>query len=252
MSSAKAFYNRIANYYHLIYANWDESVVSSGIKLSAIIQSYWNQEVSKILDCTCGIGTQALGLAMQGYEVTGSDLSDGAIKRAAREARKRKLIIPFSVCDIRNLWKHYQREFDLVISCDNSLPHLLNSNDITKGLQEMYKCTRIGGGCLISIRDYEREKQENVQTIHYGTRFHEKNKYIVFQVREFKDEMHYTVSLFFVQDSGTSRCKTFVARTCYFTLTIPELLRHMEQVGFTNIQCMDEGFSQPVIIGRKL
>jgi 2-polyprenyl-3-methyl-5-hydroxy-6-metoxy-1,4-benzoquinol methylase len=52
------------------------------------------------LDLTCGIGTQAIGFAQQGFSVTASDLSANAVKRAKSEAKLRNVSIRFTVCDI--------------------------------------------------------------------------------------------------------------------------------------------------------
>jgi len=43
---------------------------------------------ARILDCACGIGTQAIGLAALGYCVTASDLSEGALAEAKKRAEK--------------------------------------------------------------------------------------------------------------------------------------------------------------------
>lgn len=56
-----------------------------------------------MLDCACGIGTQALGLAAVGYTVEGSDAAPAAVARAAREARARGLAAEFRVDDMCRL-----------------------------------------------------------------------------------------------------------------------------------------------------
>ncbi|WP_309246574.1 class I SAM-dependent methyltransferase [Ramlibacter montanisoli] len=44
-----------------------------------------------MLDAACGIGTQVLGLAEKGYELTASDLSPGALERLRQELHRRGL-----------------------------------------------------------------------------------------------------------------------------------------------------------------
>lgn len=112
-----------------------------------------------VLDVSCGIGTQALALAEKGFKVTGSDLSGAEIERAKVEAVLRGLEIPFSVCDMRNAATHHPLPFDLVLSCDNSLPHLLSDADILTALRQMHACLKPGGGCLITVRDYDMEER---------------------------------------------------------------------------------------------
>jgi 2-polyprenyl-3-methyl-5-hydroxy-6-metoxy-1,4-benzoquinol methylase len=85
------FYDRLAPFYPIIYGDWDTAIVQQAVQLSAIVRSQWGTQIETILDVSCGIGTQALGLAVQGYQVAASDLSRQAIDRAQKEARIRNL-----------------------------------------------------------------------------------------------------------------------------------------------------------------
>lgn len=251
METVKKFYDDIAKYYHLIYSNWEESINNQGNRISKVIKTNWGESKSTILDCTCGIGTQSLGLSNIGYNVTGSDLSSIAIKRATLEAKKRKLKIPFAVIDVRELWKNHKRNFDVVISCDNSLPHLPNDKEFVKGLKEIYKCTNTGGGCIISVRDYEKDISNGTHLLPYGVRQVGNERYVVFQVRDFYSKDHYNVDLYFVKDSGMKTCKTLVFRSQYYAISIIKIMGLMKNVGFTNVQRIDDGYFQPIIIGTR-
>ncbi|GGS94535.1 hypothetical protein GCM10010206_66490 [Streptomyces cinerochromogenes] len=79
------FYAELADDYHLIYADRDASIRRQGDALDAPI----GRDRVAVLDCSCGIGTQAIGLALRGHRVTGTDLSPRAAARAAREAARR-------------------------------------------------------------------------------------------------------------------------------------------------------------------
>ena len=124
--------------------------------LDSVIREMW-ENVSEVLDVSCGIGTQALGIAGLGYNVTAPDLSSEEIDRAKNQAGKRNLSVAFSVTNMRRAYDHHKREFDLVISCDNSVLHLLSNEDILAAMQQFYNCTRPGGGCIVTVRDYEKE-----------------------------------------------------------------------------------------------
>jgi glycine/sarcosine N-methyltransferase len=78
----------------------------------------------KILDCACGIGTQALGLAGFGHHVTASDLSRAEVNRAKHEAERLALDISFHISDMTSLAEITDRDFDVVAVFDNALPHL--------------------------------------------------------------------------------------------------------------------------------
>jgi hypothetical protein len=62
--------------------------------------------------------------------IAAGELSQAAIDRAKTEAAARGLDIRLSVCDMRQACAHHGTGFDLVVSCDNALPHLLTDQDI--------------------------------------------------------------------------------------------------------------------------
>ena len=51
------------------------------------------------------------------------------------------------------------RQFDVVVACDNSVPHLLTDDDILLALRQLYALAHPGGGCLITVRGSDREAQ---------------------------------------------------------------------------------------------
>lgn len=84
------------------------------------------------------MGTQAIGLAKRGYEVTASDLSPKMVERARKEAFLHQVNIQFKVADFRTLEKDIEGQFDIVLSADNAIPHLLTDSDLEKALENMY------------------------------------------------------------------------------------------------------------------
>jgi SAM-dependent methyltransferase len=170
------FYDQLAPFYHLVYQDWDASVRRQGEQLSALIKAEWPSTRS-ILDVSCGIGTQAIGLALQGYSVHASDLSEKAIERAMREARDRHAVVSFSVCDMREVHAHHGTGFDVVVSADNALPHLLTDEDILLALRQMTACLPDGGGCVVTVRDYESEARGKNLVKPYGIRFDDGYRY---------------------------------------------------------------------------
>src|SRR5262249_29595416 len=146
--SVQSFYDGLAPIYHLIYPDWEASIQRQASALDCLIREYWGAEKLQILDVACGIGTQALGLAGLGHTVTGCDLSHAAIERARVEANQRGLSIEFSIADMRELPARFHGKFDVVIACDNAVPHLLSDGELLRAFEQMFACTRPGGGCL--------------------------------------------------------------------------------------------------------
>jgi SAM-dependent methyltransferase len=246
-----AFYDQMASLYHLIFPDWNESIERQAGQLSGIIEERWGAGSKDILDVSCGIGTQAIGLAIRGFTVTACDLSHGAISRAKVEAQRRGVEIDFSVCDMRAVHAHHQRQFDVVVSADNSITHLLNDDDLLLALREMFACTRPGGGCLLTVRDYDREERGTGLVKPYGIREEGGKRYIIFQVWDFVDRV-YDLAMYFVADDRTSeQLVTHVMRTQYNSVGTDHLLALMRRAGFTRAERLDERFYQPVLVGNR-
>ena len=198
------FYDRMAELYHLIFQDWDESIERQAGQLSEIVRERWGVETRSILDVSCGIGTQAIGLARRGFLVTASDLSEAAIARARVEARRRAVAIDSSVCDMRAAYAYHRRQFDLVISADNSITHLLKDDEILLALRQMYDCTVPGGGCLLTVRDYDREERGAGLVKPHGVRETGGKRYVIFQVWDFVDRV-YDMAMYCVADDGSRK-----------------------------------------------
>ena len=245
------FYDRMAGLYHLIFPSWDESVDRQAEQLTSIIRERWGPGPRTILDVSCGIGTQSIGLAKLGFAVTGSDLSAGAIARARVEAHHRAVDVEFSICDVRAAHAHHRRQFDVVISGDNSITHLLNDTDLLLALRQIHDCTRPGGGCVLTVRDYDKEERGTGLIKPYRVREEDGKRYVIFQVWDFVDHV-YDMAMYFVVDDGTSDpLVTHVMRTRFNAIATDQLLALMRQAGFVATERLDGRFYQPVLVGTR-
>lgn len=244
------FYDQLSPFYHLIYADWDASVRRQASQLDSVIRELWGSRVRTVLDAACGIGTQAIGLARLGYQVTASDISQGPLERAKQEAAKRSLTISFRRADLRTLSSTHPERFDLVIACDNSIPHLLTDDEIRLALRQMYHCAAADGGVLISVRDYDPAESTGTKVVPYGLRTEGDRRYLVFQLWEFHGPI-YDLSMYFVEDRGESECTTHVMRSKYYAVPVARVVELMTEAGFKAVRRIDDRFFQPLITGFK-
>jgi SAM-dependent methyltransferase len=244
------FYDRLTPFYHLIFPDWEASFQRQAAALDGILRERWGDGSRSILDVACGVGTQALGLAALGYTVTASDIAPAAVERARREADRRSLHIDFSVADMRAAATHHRRQFDVVLACDNALPHLLTDAELLTAFAAMFACTRPGGGCLVTVRDYDCEERTGIQVKPYGVRIEGEVRYLVFQVWEFHGPI-YHLAMYFVEDHGGPECATHVMRSRYYAVGIGTLLALMRQAGFVQVERLDGRFYQPVLVGTR-
>jgi SAM-dependent methyltransferase len=244
------FYDRLAPLYHLIYPDWNASIAQQSAALDALIRERWGEGRRSILDVACGIGTQALGLAALGHRLTASDLSAEAVERARREASRRSLDIRFSVADMRQVYDHHRQQFDLVIACDNAVPHLLTDEDLLAAFEQFFACTRPGGGCLLTVRDYDKEERAGTQMKPYGVRVEGEARYALFQVWQFHGDV-YDLAMYFVEDRGGPTCVTHVMRSRYYAVGSDRLLALLRRAGFVQVERIDGRFYQPVLVGNR-
>ncbi|MCB0166975.1 MAG: class I SAM-dependent methyltransferase [Anaerolineae bacterium] len=248
--STSDFYNQLSPFYHLIFADWEASIQRQADQLNSLIEEFLGVQAQTILDVSCGIGTQAIGLAQLGYQVVASDLSAAEIERAKAESLRRRLKIDWSVADMRQAYTHHQRQFDVVISCDNSVPHLLNDDLLLTAFRQFYACTKPGGGCLITVRDYDQVERQGLQVKPYGLRVENGVRYLMFQVWEFTGDI-YDLSMYLVKDGEDNDVHTQVMRTQYYAVSPTTLIRLLTEAGFVDVVRLDGRFYQPVIIGKK-
>lgn len=253
--SVMKFYDDLSEDYHLIYSNWDCAIVRQSKILDQLIKDNLphlkNSSIS-LLDCSCGIGTQAIGLAKMGYRVTATDLSPASIKRAERESESRGVEITFGVADFRSLKEDVSGEFDVVISVDNAIPHLQSDDDLQLAGQSMYSKLRQDGLLFISIRDYDALLHDKPQATQPNV--FDNGKLITFQVWDWHDDSKtYTVNQFMIQ-SIKDRWETKHFSANYRALKRQELSTILISCGFTDVRWHmpeESGLYQPMVTARK-
>ena len=246
-------YDKLAEHYHLIFENWDVAIERQAAALSSILhKKFGSTRTVRILDCACGIGTQSLGLAKLGFQVTGCDASPAAIERARNEALQRNLTIEFSVANMLALGNFKASHFDVVICMDNALPHLQSSEDLVKAAHQMRERLVSGGVLLASIRDYDHliEERPAIQgPVFYGI---PGSRRIVFQVWDWIDDHHYVFHLYLtieVEDGW----RTVHTSGLYPAIRREEMSATLGRAGFNDIRWLmsdKSGFYQPVFLAE--
>ncbi|MEV5386598.1 class I SAM-dependent methyltransferase [Streptomyces sp. NPDC052721] len=249
-TSVAHFYDELADDYHLIYSDWDASIRRQGDALAALI----GQDRAAVLDCSCGIGTQAIGLALRGHSVTGTDLSPRAAARAVREAARRGLNLHTAAADMRRL-PFPDGRFDTVVCADNSLPHLLTEQDVRVVLAEMRRVLRPAGLLLVSTRPYEdllRDRPSSTPP-HVHRAADDGERTVTFQLWHGHDDgEHYDLEHFpLLPGGGAWRVK--VRRTTYWALGQGRLADLAAEAGFVAPGWrtpQETGFFQPLLVAR--
>lgn len=244
-----AFYDGLAADYHLVYGDrWDEAVTRQGAVLEWLIRRAL-PHAGDVLDCSCGIGTQAIGLALRGFRVHGTDVSPRSIERARGEAARLGADVTFEVDDFRRL-ESVAGDRDVVISCDNAIPHLLDEADIPRALAAMRAKLRPGGLLVVSIRDYDAALVDRPATapplLIDGM---PRRLFVRMHDWDGPDSRLYTVRFFFLTETGDAwTLSQHAAR--YRAITSAELRSAAVEAGYGEVvwhAAEDVGFHQPVM-----
>ena len=90
MNITQNFYDNMATQYDKLFQDWQSTTREQAVILDKMFSECGFDRDAQILDCACGIGTQAIGLASLGYQVTASDISDGELAEAKERAEREK------------------------------------------------------------------------------------------------------------------------------------------------------------------
>jgi glycine/sarcosine N-methyltransferase len=252
--SVLQFYDRLSGDYHLLFEDWQKSVRSQAEVLDRLLRAHFEQPPSTVLDCCCGIGTQAIGLAARGYQVQGTDLSASAVERARREAEAFGVSVQFAVADVRALAEKVAGLFDVVLACDNALPHLLSNDHLQQAVNQMAAKLRPAGLFLASTRDYDDLVRQRPRGTPVRVFDDPGERRLVFQVWDWTaDGQRYQVHQFLVRGAGEDWCTSHYA-TWYRALLRQELDEALRRGGLTEIRWHmppDSGYYQPIVTARK-
>jgi SAM-dependent methyltransferase len=254
MSSVRRFYDELAPDYHRIFLDWDASMTAQARALDALVEAALGAGPHRLLDGACGIGTQAIGLALRGHRVTGTDLSPRAAARAGREAAARGVALPTAAADLRALPLR-PGTFDAAVCADNSLPHLLTPDDLHTALTGLRRVLRDGGLLLLTVRDYDEARRTRptapppqLSTDSDG------RETITLQLWHWNEDGE-RYDLRHIQLTGQDDdWRVRERRTTYWALTREQLTGFVVRAGFSEVTWhapQDTGFYQPVLTARR-
>lgn len=148
------FYDAVADDYHLYFRDWETMLEREGLQLR---RWFRDRDISRVLDASCGPGTQSIALAQLGYDVVACDPSSGMLLRAHRHATEYKVEdkIQITRSDFLSLPDNVEGRFDAIITKGNAFPHLITDDEIEKALRIFYDLLRPGGTVIIGMQDFE-------------------------------------------------------------------------------------------------
>lgn len=251
MSIIQKFYDDMASQYDKLFLDWKKTTEDQAVFLDGLFRNKGFDTCASVLDCACGIGTQAIGLARIGYNVTASDISEGEIAEARKRAQKNGVDIRFENADFRALKDTFDEQFDIVIAMDNALPHMLTKNDLSDAVKSITDRIKEGGIFVASIRDYDNLLQKKPPYSPPYIHKTDNGKRVSFQTWEWEDDL-YRLTQYIIDDGEDLQISKF---DCEYRATRREELTNLLlSHGCSKVEWRmpeESGFYQPVVIAGK-
>jgi SAM-dependent methyltransferase len=192
---------------------------------------------ARVLDCACGTGTLAVGLALRGCEVVATDASAAMVARTESLARDHDAAVQASVCAWEQLpSRGWEARFDVVFCVGNSLPHAAGRAARRAALRAMALSLRDGGLLVVTSRTWEQVRAD-------GTRLQVADRLVVRDGRRglpiyswmippaWDAPHHFDVAVALIGDDGA--IVTHRERFAFWPFTEDELCADLRAVGLT-------------------
>lgn len=250
MNITQTFYDNLAPHYDKLFLDWQSTTHEEAKILHKLFENNGFDNTAHILDCACGIGTQAIGLARLGYDVTASDISDNEIAEAKIRSSDANVKIRFENADFCALSKTFTQQFEIVIAMDNALPHMLSSTDLERAIKSITNQIKENGIFVGSIRDYDallKDKPPYSPPYIHQT---DKGQRVSFQTWDWYED-HCKLIQYIIDDSENLEVSKF---ECEYRAIPREELTNLFILNGCSVVWMfpeETGFYQPIIIARK-
>jgi SAM-dependent methyltransferase len=251
MDITQTFYDNLAAQYDKLFLDWQATTKEQAVILDSLFRAQGFDGSARILDCACGIGTQAIGLAALGYAVTGSDISDAELAQARERAAQNDVQIRFEHADFCALSDTFAERFDIVIAMDNALPHMLSKAALKSAVGSITGQIAEGGLFVASIRDYDAlltsRPPYSPPYIHKTA----KGQRVSFQTWTW-DGDHYKLIQYIIDDEDTTQISKFECE--YRATRREELTELLLSAGCSKVEWKfpdETGFYQPIVVAQK-
>lgn len=251
MNIIQSFYDNMASEYDKLFLDWQAATREQALILDRLFSEYGFDKTATVLDCACGIGTQAIGLACLNYCVAASDISGAELAEAKKRAAENHVTIRFEHADFRALSDVFSEQFNIVICMDNALPHMLSRDALDLAIRSITSQIAPGGMFVASIRDYDALLMDKPPYSPPYIHKTAKGQRVSFQTWVW-DNDHYKLTQYIIDDEETLHISKF---DCEYRATrTEELTELLMENGCSKIEWKypaETGFYQPIVIAMK-
>ena len=251
MDITQTFYDSLASQYDKLFFDWQATTREQAVLLDKLFRAEGFDTAASVLDCACGIGTQAIGLAALGYDLTASDISEGELAEAKVRAQNSGVTVDFRRADFCRLSETFSQQFPVIICMDNALPHMLTREALEQAVSSIVGQLQKGGIFVASIRDYDALLQDKPPYSPPYIHKTDKGQRVSFQTWAWEGE-NYRLVQYIIDDEGAPSVSKFQCE--YRALRREELTQLLLKSGCSAVEWKfpaETGFYQPIVVAKK-
>lgn len=169
---------------------------------------------AQVLDCSCGTGQLAVGLAARGLTVVASDASAAMVRRTRELAAEHGVALATLEASWDGLSDHLEPStFDMVFCVGNSLAHANGTTGRLAALGAMARLLRAGGRLVLTSRTWEsvRAGGSRMDVRDHIIRRDGRDGVLIYhwQIEDrWEDEHHLEIAVALIEADGTIRTYT--------------------------------------------
>jgi glycine/sarcosine N-methyltransferase len=228
------------------FVNWPERLAYELPFIQARIDSVaGSSRPVKLLDAACGTGMHVIALAQRGYTAAGADLSAGMIEQAFANAASAGVQADFQVAGFGALAERFAG-YDALLCLGNSLPHVLDRNELVRTLADFAACLRPGGLLLLQQRNFDAvlAQQARWMKSERAGRLGEQ-EWLFVRFYDFDLDGLVTFNIITLMRVGQGDWQQKVDSTRLYPLRRDELVSALDATGFEQIGCYGSMSGEP-------
>jgi glycine/sarcosine N-methyltransferase len=184
-----------------------------------------------ILDSACGNGVQATALAINGYNVIATDISNEMIALTNDLAKKHGIKLETDVKAWIELPDTYSNSFDIVLCTGNSIVHSPDAISRQNNLEALSKLLKPKGTLVIETRNWDKVIAENKKYTVYNKVSYKDKEYIPLYHWNLKGmEREAKVEILFQEIDNDNRVTLYQSDLNFTPFTYNSLLEMMRNV----------------------
>ncbi len=231
-------YDQFSQYYDR-FMNWEARLAyEMPFLLQEIntVQSKADQPI-KVLDTACGTGQHAIALSKAGYKVSAADFSAEMISTARRNADQANAEIEIKHAGFGEFHHIFHKnKFDVVLCLGNSLPHVLNEDDLAQALNDFREIAKPDGKLIIQNRNFDKIMLKNDRWMSPQTYKDEADTNIFIRFYDFDANGLLTFNLIVLVSEDGENFKQQVISTRLWPMKKDTLVNYLQDSGFSEIR----------------